>query len=132
MKDRNEAENGKAFMIGIQIGCRSCACPWDFGPMGISPHDLLGACLALTALRHLSFDDADDSHENRAAHSAAPDIGQDALHIHSSAPGSCRTDEGLQDGAAESAADNSRDRIPNRAQTFSFMAAPATLPPTAP
>jgi hypothetical protein len=100
--------------------------------MGISSHDLLGACLALTALRHLSFDDADDGHENRASSPAAPDIGEDALQIHSSAAGSCRTHEGLQDGAAESAADNSAIEFPTAPRLFSFMAAPATLPPTAP
>jgi hypothetical protein len=72
--------------------------------MAISPHDLLGACLALTALRHLSFDDADDGHENRASNPAATHIGEDALQIHSAATRGSGTHHHLKNRAAETAA----------------------------
>jgi hypothetical protein len=76
---------------------------------------------SLTALLcHLILDDADDGHEDRAADATAPNIGQDALHIHSAAARGCGTHYGLQNGAAEATADNSCNLIPNRTQTFFF------------
>lgn len=82
--------------------------------------------------RHLVLDETDDSHENRAPNPATAGVGQDALQVHSSATGSGGTHHGLEDRAAKPTADNSRERISDRDQTFSFIAAPATLPPTAP
>ena len=50
------------------------AAVWGDGPRS---HALL--------CRHLGLDDADDGHEDRAAHAAPTDIGKDTLKIHSSA-----------------------------------------------
>ena len=83
--------------------------------------------LRVLLLRHLIFDDADDGHENRAA-----DVGENALHIQSATASRCRTHHGLQNCPANSATEYSGNRIPIAPRLFSFMAAPATFPPTAP
>src|SRR5439155_16677317 len=70
--------------------------------------------------RHLVLDDADDGHEDGAAHAAAAHVGQDALQVETAAAGRRGSHYRLEDCAAQSAADNSRNRIPNRTQTFFF------------
>src|SRR5437588_12676504 len=88
--------------------------------MAISLHDLLRACLALAALRRPGLDDAVHGHQDRAAKPASTNIGEDALHIHIAAPGTCGTHYGLQDCAAEAADADACDRVANRAQALLF------------
>jgi hypothetical protein len=84
---------------------------------------------ALLLLGHLVLDDADDDHQNRAAHAAATDVGKNTLKIHPAAA--------VPMTEWRIVPPNPPPRIPAIEfpavpRLFSFIAAPATLPPTAP
>src|SRR4030095_2918922 len=84
------------------------------------------------AFRHLILNNTDDGHKNGAAHAAAGDIAQNAGEVHRTAASCCASQCALKERSSEAAADNSGDVISHCSKLFSFMAAPATLPPTAP
>ena len=83
-------------------------------------------------LGHLVLDDADDGHQNRAANPTATDAGKNTLKIH---PDAARRADPMTEWRI--VPPNPPPRIPAMElpavpRLFSFIAAPATLPPTAP
>jgi hypothetical protein len=88
--------------------------------------------LASLLCRHLALDDADDGHEDGAAHTAAAHVGQDALQVETAAAGRRGSHYRLEDCAAHPPPTIPAMEFPRVPRLLSFIAAPATLPPTAP
>src|SRR6516162_9963455 len=62
-----------------------------------------------STLRHLVLNNANDDHEDGAANTTTTNVGEDTLHIHSSASGRSRTHNRLQDRATDAATDDPGD-----------------------
>ena len=83
-------------------------------------------------LGHLVLDDADDSNENRAANTAATDVGKNTLKIHPSAAAAAVPMTEWRIVPPNPPPRMPAMEFPTVPRLFSFIAAPATLPPTAP
>ena len=66
--------------------------------------------------RHGAFDEADDNHYDTAAHAAAGDAADQRSWVNSAAAGGCA--QGLQEHAADAAAENTGDGVPQRPEAL--------------